>query len=69
MLSKLGCVCVAGDIKAGDLGLGAVPGRELEFREGLDLTLKYAKALNCKRSENTLPENFCAFETLPIGSN
>uniref|UniRef100_A0A3B5Q235 Putative hydroxypyruvate isomerase n=1 Tax=Xiphophorus maculatus TaxID=8083 RepID=A0A3B5Q235_XIPMA len=38
-----------GDIKAGDLGLGAVPGRELEFREGLDLTLKYAKALNCKR--------------------
>uniref|UniRef100_A0A3P9Q4F2 Hydroxypyruvate isomerase n=1 Tax=Poecilia reticulata TaxID=8081 RepID=A0A3P9Q4F2_POERE len=41
--------CVAGDIKAGDLGLGAVPGRELEFRKGLDLTLKYAKALNCKR--------------------
>lgn len=38
-----------GDIKAGDLGLGAVPGRELEFRQGLDLTLKYAKALNCKR--------------------
>ncbi|XP_047231717.1 putative hydroxypyruvate isomerase isoform X1 [Girardinichthys multiradiatus] len=38
-----------GDVKAGDLGLGAVPGRELEFRQGLDLTLKYAKALNCKR--------------------
>uniref|UniRef100_A0A3B3Y027 Putative hydroxypyruvate isomerase n=1 Tax=Poecilia mexicana TaxID=48701 RepID=A0A3B3Y027_9TELE len=38
-----------GDIKAGDLGLGAVPGRELEFRKGLDLTLKHAKALNCKR--------------------
>ncbi|MED6253357.1 hypothetical protein ATANTOWER_027452, partial [Ataeniobius toweri] len=37
------------DVKAGDLGLGAVPGRELEFRQGLDLTLKYAKALNCKR--------------------
>uniref|UniRef100_A0A3Q2PJS4 Putative hydroxypyruvate isomerase n=1 Tax=Fundulus heteroclitus TaxID=8078 RepID=A0A3Q2PJS4_FUNHE len=32
-----------GDLKAGDLGLGAVPGRELEFRQGLDLTLKYAK--------------------------
>ncbi|KAM4575317.1 putative hydroxypyruvate isomerase [Fundulus diaphanus] len=38
-----------GDLKAGDLGLGAVPGRELEFRQGLDLTLKFAKALNCKR--------------------
>lgn len=43
------CVCVAGDIKAGDLGLGAVPGREAEFREGLDLSLKYARALDCKR--------------------
>lgn len=42
-------VCIAGDVKAGDLGLGAVPGREAEFRQGLDLALKYAKALNCKR--------------------
>ncbi|XP_039886394.1 putative hydroxypyruvate isomerase isoform X1 [Simochromis diagramma] len=38
-----------GDIKAGDLGLAAVPGREAEFREGLDLSLKYARALDCKR--------------------
>ncbi|XP_060887452.1 putative hydroxypyruvate isomerase [Labrus mixtus] len=38
-----------GDVKSGDLGLGAVPGREKEFREGLDLALKYAKALECKR--------------------
>ncbi|XP_026049831.1 putative hydroxypyruvate isomerase isoform X1 [Astatotilapia calliptera] len=38
-----------GDIKAGDLGLGAVPGREAEFREGLDLSVKYARALDCKR--------------------
>ncbi|XP_069007100.1 putative hydroxypyruvate isomerase [Embiotoca jacksoni] len=38
-----------GDVKAGYLGLGAVPGREAEFREGLDLTLKYARALDCKR--------------------
>lgn len=38
-----------GDVKAGDLGLGAVPGRESEFREGLDLSLKYARALDCKR--------------------
>ncbi|XP_068449259.1 putative hydroxypyruvate isomerase isoform X1 [Clinocottus analis] len=38
-----------GDVKRGDLGLGAVPGREAEFRQGLDLALKYAKALDCKR--------------------
>ncbi|XP_041647673.1 putative hydroxypyruvate isomerase [Cheilinus undulatus] len=38
-----------GDVKSGDLGLGAVPGREEEFRQGLDLALKYAKALECKR--------------------
>ncbi|XP_070688512.1 putative hydroxypyruvate isomerase isoform X2 [Pempheris klunzingeri] len=38
-----------GDLGAGDLGLGAVPGREAEFRQGLDVALKYAKALDCKR--------------------
>ncbi|XP_067369486.1 putative hydroxypyruvate isomerase isoform X2 [Channa argus] len=38
-----------GDLKAGELGLGAVPGREAEFRQGLDLALQYAKALDCKR--------------------
>lgn len=42
-------LCVAGDVKGGDLGLGAVPGREAEFRQGLDLAFKYATALNCKR--------------------
>ncbi|KAM9848992.1 putative hydroxypyruvate isomerase isoform 1-T1 [Aulostomus maculatus] len=38
-----------GDVKADELGLGAVPGRETEFKQGLDLALKYAKALDCKR--------------------
>uniref|UniRef100_A0A4W6FPH4 Putative hydroxypyruvate isomerase n=1 Tax=Lates calcarifer TaxID=8187 RepID=A0A4W6FPH4_LATCA len=38
-----------GDVNAGELGLGAVPGREAEFRQGLDQALKYAKALNCRR--------------------
>lgn len=42
-------VCAAGDVQAGDLGLGAVPGREAEFRQGLDLALDYARALSCKR--------------------
>ncbi|XP_015251620.1 PREDICTED: putative hydroxypyruvate isomerase [Cyprinodon variegatus] len=39
----------AGDLQAGDLGLGAVPGREQDFRHGLDLSVKYARALDCKR--------------------
>ncbi|XP_056133118.1 putative hydroxypyruvate isomerase [Lampris incognitus] len=39
----------SGDVKAGDLGLGAVPGREAEFKRGLDLAVQYARALNCKR--------------------
>ncbi len=38
-----------GDLSAGDLGLGAVPGREQEFRQGLDLAVRYAKALDCRR--------------------
>uniref|UniRef100_A0A668AI96 Hydroxypyruvate isomerase n=2 Tax=Myripristis murdjan TaxID=586833 RepID=A0A668AI96_9TELE len=38
-----------GDVKAGELGLGAVPGREADFRQGLDLALTYARALDCKR--------------------
>lgn len=42
-------MCAAGDVQAGDLGLGAVPGREAEFRQGLDLALDYARALSCKR--------------------
>ncbi|XP_029474643.1 putative hydroxypyruvate isomerase isoform X1 [Rhinatrema bivittatum] len=31
------------------MGLGAVPGRQEEFRKGLALAVKYAKALDCKR--------------------
>ncbi|XP_028300166.1 putative hydroxypyruvate isomerase isoform X2 [Gouania willdenowi] len=38
-----------GDLTAGDLGLAAVPGREAEFRKGLDVSVKYARALDCKR--------------------
>lgn len=38
-----------GNVKAGDLGLGAVPGREAEFRQSLDLSVKFARALHCKR--------------------
>ncbi|MBN3313292.1 HYI isomerase, partial [Atractosteus spatula] len=38
-----------GDVGKGDLGLGAVPGREEDFRAGLDLAVKYARALDCDR--------------------
>lgn len=43
-------VCVfSGDLQNGELGLGAVPGREQDFRQGLAQAVQYAKALDCKR--------------------
>ncbi|KAM9797067.1 putative hydroxypyruvate isomerase [Syngnathus typhle] len=38
-----------GDLKAGELGLAAVPGREEDFKRGLDQAIEYARALDCKR--------------------
>lgn len=38
-----------GDLKAGDLGFAAIPGREEEFMEKLELSITYAKALGCKK--------------------
>ncbi|WP_372824193.1 2-oxo-tetronate isomerase [Polaromonas sp.] len=35
--------------KAGDKGTAAVPGREAEFRTGVQLALDYAEALDCPR--------------------
>ncbi|KAG8507620.1 putative hydroxypyruvate isomerase [Galemys pyrenaicus] len=39
----------AGDREKGELGLGAVPGRQAAFREGLEQAVLYAKALGCPR--------------------
>ncbi|XP_012872360.1 PREDICTED: putative hydroxypyruvate isomerase [Dipodomys ordii] len=39
----------AGDREKGDMGLGAVPGRQAAFREGLEQAVLYAKALGCPR--------------------
>jgi hydroxypyruvate isomerase len=39
----------AGDWKAGERGIAALPGREQEFRDGLLLALEYAQALQCTR--------------------
>lgn len=38
-----------GNLRAGDLGLGAVPGRLEEFRVGLEQAVEYAQALQCTR--------------------
>ena len=38
---------VPGDWAAGERGLAALPGREQEFREGVDKAIVYAKAAKC----------------------
>ncbi|XP_075802797.1 putative hydroxypyruvate isomerase [Microtus pennsylvanicus] len=38
-----------GDEEKGEMGLGAVPGRQAAFREGLEQAVLYAKALGCPR--------------------
>ncbi len=39
----------AGDWAAGERGLAAVPGREAEFREGVELAIDYARQLGCSQ--------------------
>ena len=38
-----------GDFAAGERGIGALPGREDDFRAAIDLALDYARALECPR--------------------
>ena len=38
-----------GDWDAGERGLASLPGREAEFRDGLDRALEYAAVLDCSR--------------------
>jgi hydroxypyruvate isomerase len=38
-----------GDWTKGERGIAALPGREEEFRDSLELTLNYARTLNCER--------------------
>jgi hydroxypyruvate isomerase len=37
-----------GDVAAGERGLGVLPGREADFRDGLELTLDYANGLGAR---------------------
>lgn len=39
----------AGDWAAGERGIACLPGRQDEFRAGLDLAIDYAQALGCER--------------------
>jgi hydroxypyruvate isomerase len=50
--AKVDCVLInapSGNWDAGERGLAALPGREHEFREGLNLALVYAEALGVQR--------------------
>lgn len=38
-----------GDFAAGERGIAALPGREVEFRESVDRAIEYARALDCPR--------------------
>jgi len=38
-----------GDFEAGERGIASLPGRQDEFREGIDRAIEYAKALDCPR--------------------
>jgi hydroxypyruvate isomerase len=40
----------AGDWPGGDRGIGALPGREAEFRAGVDAAIRTATALGCRRA-------------------
>ncbi|XP_066587518.1 putative hydroxypyruvate isomerase [Prorops nasuta] len=37
-----------GDVKNGELGFAAQPGKEREFKSSIETTINYAKRLNCK---------------------
>lgn len=39
----------AGDFAQGDRGIACLPGREKEFRDGVESAIAYAKAVNCPR--------------------
>jgi hydroxypyruvate isomerase len=39
----------AGDFAKGERGIACLPGREQEFRDGVDRAIGYAKAVNCPR--------------------
>jgi len=39
----------AGDVRKGDLGTAALPGKEEDFKKSIQMAVDYAKALKCNR--------------------
>lgn len=57
----------AGDMAKGERGIAALPGREGEFREGVERAIEYAKAAACPRLNclaGLAPQEPRCFETL-----
>lgn len=46
---KIEALKITGDVTKGELGFAAIPGKEKEFKESIDLTVQYAKALGAKK--------------------
>lgn len=40
---------ISGNVPGGEVGLASIPNKEREFQQNLDLTVQFAKALNCKK--------------------
>lgn len=38
-----------GDVTKGELGFAAIPGKENEFKQSIETTIDYAKALGAKK--------------------
>jgi hydroxypyruvate isomerase len=57
----------SGDPAAGDRGLGCLPARRAEFREGVDRAIEYARAAGCPRLNclaGVAPQDAVHFDTL-----
>ncbi|KAK0163350.1 hypothetical protein PV327_007041 [Microctonus hyperodae] len=59
-----------GDVTKGELGFAAIPGKEEQFKNSIEMTIDYAKALNCKKIhvmsgivESPLPINHEVYES------
>ncbi|XP_034948764.1 putative hydroxypyruvate isomerase isoform X2 [Chelonus insularis] len=59
-----------GDVTKGELGYAAIPGKEIEFRNSIEMTIDYAKALDCNKIhimagivDNSTSANDAAYES------
>lgn len=45
----INCISFAGDVTKGEVGFAAIPGKEKEFRESVDVTVKLAIELETSK--------------------